>query len=89
MGMTQYIALDEAGAGYRLLDSINPPHVLTQPMVNQPFEVIYSVTALNGVRIRAIHFDGQRILAYDARGTPHVYVISTDTLAPLNQGASF
>jgi prepilin-type N-terminal cleavage/methylation domain-containing protein len=85
-GKTHYVAFDPDG-GYRVMDSVVPPHVLLHPASRTPYEIRFASGPLSGVVAERIDFDGAVILAFDSTGAPGAYSAGTATLSPLMRGA--
>ena len=81
-----YIQFSAAGNSYQVLDSISPIHVITQPVLQSPYQVFFNSGSLAGVTLGTVNFDTQAILAFDELGAPYSYSTVTSTLSPLNSG---
>jgi len=82
-----YVAFDLAGNRYRVLDAMDPPHVIADPALTQPLDRILGAGALKGVQLETADFDGGHVLAFDAMGMPYGYCLATGFLTPLKSGS--
>jgi MSHA pilin protein MshC len=86
-GRTHYVVFDPGHGKYALMDSLNPPNVIMQPVQRTPYEVAIGGGPLQGVTAGPIDLDGQTTLAFDALGTPHACTSGARILSPLNAGS--
>ena len=85
-----YVQFDTATASYKVLDQMTPSqNIITHPVEMSPFVVAIGPAGpapLRDVKIDAVSFDGQKVLAFDEMGTPYAYNPGTNVLTALTAG---
>ncbi|HWE01276.1 MAG TPA: GspH/FimT family pseudopilin [Tepidisphaeraceae bacterium] len=86
-GKTHYVVFDSAD-GYRIMDSMIPPHPIPHPASGLPYEIHFTVGPLRGVTVTNIDFNGAGTLAFDPTGMPCSISPETGSLSPLVRGSA-
>lgn len=87
---THYVQFTPATHNYRILESMSPATVISNPVDGTTYQVFFSTAATNGlkdVQLFSASFDTQPIIAFDALGVPHSYNASTATMTAMTGGS--
>jgi prepilin-type N-terminal cleavage/methylation domain-containing protein len=83
---THYVVFDTTNNKYDLMTSISPAAIITQPVSQSPYEMVFGTYPLDGVSLGSVSFDGQTILAFNDLGVPQS-VTSAGVMQTMNSGS--
>jgi prepilin-type N-terminal cleavage/methylation domain-containing protein len=86
MQKTHYVVFDAANNKYSVVTSVSPMTIITHPVTQNAYTVVFGKSPLENVTMSSISFDGQTTLAFDALGVPNSYTAGVG-LQPLNSGS--
>ena len=86
MQQTHYVVFDTVNNKYDVMTSISPPVIITQPVSQTPYEMVFGKYPLDNVTLGTVNFDGNTTIAFNDLGVP-MSVSSAGVAQTMNSGS--